>query len=693
MLNGTLRYCSHIRCFNPVVAVTSNGFVDAATTFGSLRNYSNKGSCCKDIAHTQGKKIEPWPKPELPTSAWRTECPCEPQPPNYDPYRIKVPDVVVPPLPPSNAKPMMECTRTKGPCSVTPVSGPPPCPPPPPPPFPWVYVWSVLSFFGVMGLIYQLFLWKNEHDEFNARVVNWRPRRKIKRPFHSEDLPACVQYLIIGTGAAAWAAYRAIMEHDKTAKVFFITREDCMPYNRMPISKHMWWNHDPPDMKKLNYVEELKRKTMYYADCKSFMDPIMFYRKKTGPAVSVATGWCVLRVDADDHVAWIKTLCGEQPMYYERCLIAVGAKPKNLQIFKSAPKFVRERVQTLRTVRDLETAYRKVKAAKHVVILGGGFLGSELAWYLARMRKEVERQDGEEEHPIELVQVVKDKGILAGILPEYLAEWAAEKIKGEGVTIMPKTQVYDAFQSEDGRLELTLSNGSSLVTDYVLVAIGAEPRDELAEPSFLELDRVNGGFLVNTELEARTHLYVAGDAASLYSQWKDTRLRMEHYGNAQEQGYIAGANMTGYWTPCNMEPHFYFRLGDSLDVEGVGEVGACMPTVALFKPCSEESKPQAPPAAHGDRPCFKKADEYKNRYKRGLLFYLRDQTIVGLVFWNLPPVDDRYEVATEILRSRPSYKDINVIAELFGFPQAKCDYDNISEAELAAQASSTCIKK
>lgn len=63
---------------------------------------------------------------------------------------------------------------------------------------------------------------------------------------------------------------------------------------------------------------------MYLAECNTFMDPVKFYRKKKGPAVSIASGWCVLRVDADDHVAWVKTMCGEQPVYYERCLLALG---------------------------------------------------------------------------------------------------------------------------------------------------------------------------------------------------------------------------------------------------------------------------------------------------------------------------------------------------------------------------------
>ncbi|RVE51192.1 hypothetical protein evm_004157 [Chilo suppressalis] len=281
----------------------------------------------------------------------------------------------------------------------------------------------------------------------------------------------------------------------------------------------------------------------------------------------------------------------------------------------------------------------------------------------------------EEEEPIEFVHIFKDKGILSSVIPEYLGEWAVEKIKCEGVTVLPKTQVYDAFESADGRVELTLSNGTSLVADYVFVALGAEPRTEMAQPSFLETDDINGGFLVNTELEARTHLYVAGDAASIYSQWKDARRRYEHFDMAEEQGYLAGANMTGYWLPSNMEQHYWLNLGDALQVQVVGEVGGCMPTVGLFKPCGNEtaSKPQ-PVGPSGDTPCYKKREEYQNRYKRGMLFYLRDETVVGMVFWNFPPIEDRKGVATEILRAKPSYKEINLLAELLGFPEMQCDY-------------------
>lgn len=74
------------------------------------RHYSKKddnkvAACCKDVSQTEGKKVEPWPKHDAQAlPPWRCECSREPQPPNYDPYRIKVPDVVVPPLPPSKVK-------------------------------------------------------------------------------------------------------------------------------------------------------------------------------------------------------------------------------------------------------------------------------------------------------------------------------------------------------------------------------------------------------------------------------------------------------------------------------------------------------------------------------------------------------------------------------------------------------------
>ncbi|XP_026333696.1 uncharacterized protein LOC113240576 [Hyposmocoma kahamanoa] len=436
--------------------------------------------CCKDEEffkyQMRGKdRLEKWPKPEMPHGNWHFDCPQTPQPTNYDPYRIKTPDILVPPLPKSNAKPMLVCAKQRGACVPSKAPDPPECPKPPKKPISFLYPLLLLAFCSFIGL--------EQH---------------------------------VTTGIAA--LIRA-------------------------ISNKEWF--PPPD---------------------------------------------------EDFV------------------------------------------------------------------------------------------------PPHIVHLYKNKGILSGILPEYLGEWAAEKVRCENVTMRPSVQVYDAFMSPDGddKLELTLSDGSSLKTDYVFVAVGAEPRTDIALPSYLEVDHVNGGYLVNTELEARKDLYVAGDAASVYSQWKDTRIRMDHYHTAEQQGIIAGANMTGFWTPCNIEPHFWLRLKDDIQMEVVGEVGACMPTIGIFKPCDNDPLGRKYELKIGefDKPCYKDTEEYRNRYKRGMLFYLRDEVVVGMLFWNFPPIEDRYEVCTEMLRARPTYKDINVLAELLGFEGLQCVY--IPETEI--KPPSPCIK-
>lgn len=92
--------------------------------------------------------------------------------------------------------------------------------------------------------------------------------------------------------------------------------------------------------------------------------------------------------------------------------------------------------------------------------------------------------------------------------------------------------------------------------DHVVVAVGLEPNTELAESSGLELSSVHGGFLVNAELEARTNLWVAGDAACFY----DTRLgrrRVEHHDHAVVSGRLAGENMTGAHKPYGHQSMFW----------------------------------------------------------------------------------------------------------------------------------------
>ncbi|KAJ8721102.1 hypothetical protein PYW08_006567 [Mythimna loreyi] len=104
---GPFRHCHHVKHLNHAAVALTNTSLGEVISGLATRKYSDdkKGQgCCKDVVQTAGMKVEPWPKPDDSPQPWRVQCPQEPQPPNYDPYRIKVPETVVPPLPPSNAK-------------------------------------------------------------------------------------------------------------------------------------------------------------------------------------------------------------------------------------------------------------------------------------------------------------------------------------------------------------------------------------------------------------------------------------------------------------------------------------------------------------------------------------------------------------------------------------------------------------
>ncbi len=119
-----------------------------------------------------------------------------------------------------------------------------------------------------------------------------------------------------------------------------------------------------------------------------------------------------------------------------------------------------------------------------------------------------------------------------------------KQLKKDGMNVMNKTSIQKAKQLRNGKIEVTTSNGDTITSDHVIVAAGIEPECELASSANLELDPVNGGFVVNSELEARRNIWVAGDAASFYDGQLGRR-RVEHHDNAIVTGRLAGGNMVG----------------------------------------------------------------------------------------------------------------------------------------------------
>lgn len=243
-----------------------------------------------------------------------------------------------------------------------------------------------------------------------------------------------------------------------------------------------------------------------------------------------------------------------------------------------------------------------------------------------------------------------------------------------GVNLIPSTTVRDA-QIDKNQLSLTLTNGEILKTDYAIVAVGLRPNVELASSSSLETDDVLGGFRVNAELEVRTNLWVAGDAACFYDQ-KLGRRRVEHHDHAVVSGRLAGENMTGAGKPYWHQSMFWSDVGTEIGFEAIGIIDSSLPTFGVFaKNGTEASDDFREPQAD-------------DKYKKGVIFYQRNNTVVGIVLWNLY---NNMHIARRVLNDGVQNQDLNEVAKLFSLYQAEEETD-LEATEQAAQAQDEVAK-
>lgn len=435
-----------------------------------------------------------------------------------------------------------------------------------------------------------------------------------------EDLPEQVPYLLIGGGTASHSAMRAIRGHDPKAKVLIVGSENRNPYMRPMLSKDLWFT-DKETRKDLRFgwVKEKDRSIFYEVD--EFYMPLNLLNDRENGGVSLLKDIRLTKLDPDKKTAYLEN---GQKIKYEKCLLAPGGTPKRLPVLEL--EGIRDKVLYFRTADDFLRLDQISETAKKIVIIGGGFLGSELACALAS--KNIKDQT------IQLIY--PESGILAKVLPEYLSKFVSTKVESEGVSLMPDAEINKAKLAEDGKVELTLSNGSIVRADHIVCAVGLEPDIELAKSSGLEVDERTGGYLVNSELEARTNVWVAGDASCFYDR-KLGRRRVEHHDHAINSGKLAGENMTGAGKAYTHQSMFWSEIGKDIAFEAVGIIDSSLPTVSVFP---EESE----------------------KYSKGVVFYLKDDIIVGILLWNLY---SRLTIARRLLNEQMKYDDLNEVAKMF----------------------------
>ncbi len=403
------------------------------------------------------------------------------------------------------------------------------------------------------------------------------------------------KYLIIGGGMAAGAALPAIREVDADGSIGLIGAELHPPYQRPPLSKALW-KGDP-------------------------LQSIWIDTDKLG--VKLHLGRRVQRLDLDN-----KRVTDDQgdETSFDKLLLATGSTPKRLSFDGpglNSEKNNSDRAIYYRGLDDYERLRRLANHGSHFAVIGGGFIGSEIAAALTL-------------NGMQASLIVQEPRICARIFPQDLGEYVNDYYRDKGVELLTETKLVD-MQPHDEQVTLTLQAAEGgdvreLTVDGVVIGVGVQPNVDLAKAAGLE---VQDGIVVDEMLRAsHPDVYVAGDIAAFFDESVGERRRMEHEDTANSMGRAAGRNMAGAAEPYAYLPFFYSDLFD-LGYEAVGKTNAKLQTVA----------------------------DWQEPFQKGVIYYLDAGRVRGVLLWN---VFERLDAARELIGRRGPFQPADLKGRITG---------------------------
>lgn len=356
------------------------------------------------------------------------------------------------------------------------------------------------------------------------------------------------RYLIVGGGMSGHAAAAGIRELDPQGSLTLVAGEEDRPYARPPLSKGLWLGTTGEESVWLPEVPGL-----------TFL----------GGRRAVAL---------DPAAREVRDERGEVHRY-EKLLLTTGGAPRRLP-------FGEDRVIYFRTLAD----YRRLRAVKgrRIAVVGGGFIGSELAAALTADGKDVtmifpEAEIGARAYPPEL----------AAFVTRYFRENGVRVLAGEGVA---------GIEARGEATVVRAGSGEEIVADAVVAGLGIRPETGLAEDAGI---RCSDGIEVDATLESSAPgVFAAGDVARFPSAALGERVRVEHEDAALTMGRLAGRNMAGAGERYEHLPFFYSDLFE-LGYEAVGQLDARLETVA----------------------------SWKTPLREGVVYYLDGERVRGVLLW------------------------------------------------------------
>jgi 3-phenylpropionate/trans-cinnamate dioxygenase ferredoxin reductase subunit len=331
--------------------------------------------------------------------------------------------------------------------------------------------------------------------------------------------------VIIGAGECGARAALALRANGFDGAITLIGRERHLPYERPPLSKATLHGDAGP-----TYVTSTE--------------------KLAELAIETITG---VDVESLDPIAHCVTLSDGRSLPYSKALITTGAKPRRLPSMIDGSTHI----LTLRTYEDCLAIRNGLGEGKHLAIIGGGFIGLEIA--------ATARKSGTRVTLIEGLPRILSRGV-----PAEIAEIIATRHIEEGVDLICGASISNIAETENG-VEISLAGSRTIIADKVIVGIGASPDIALAEKAGLEI--VNG-IAVNERLEtSAADIYAAGDCCSFpLSIYGGRRVRLEAWRNAQDQGELAALNLIGRNQEITSVPWFWSDQYDlTLQVAGLSE--------------------------------------------------------------------------------------------------------------------------
>ncbi len=364
-----------------------------------------------------------------------------------------------------------------------------------------------------------------------------------------------VKYLIVGGGMAGDSAVRGIRSLDPIGSICLITEEAVGPYNRPPLSKGLWAGKS---------IEKIWRKT-----------------EKLNVDLVISTS--VENLNPADKS--VKTDKGEI-ITFEKALLATGATPRRFP-------FAGELVNYFRYFKDYEDLRELANKKDEFVIIGGGFIGSELAASLSGFGKKVS-------------VIFPENWLNQRIFPAGVSAYLHDVFDHHGINILKGISIV-GIEEKSGKKVVTIKKADGeiidLSADGVIAGLGVIPNTILAEQS--NLPTGNGITVDSTFRTAHPDIYAAGDVANFPDTFLFKNRRVEHEDHANASGILAGKNMAGANESYAYLPYFYSDLFD-FGYEAVGELDSSL-EVTL---------------------------DWVEPFKKGVFYYQRDAKVVGVLLWN-----------------------------------------------------------